>query len=244
MKKLVPIVLCLFVVCIVSGCFTRQEEKPRSYITLAMQEWVGYGLFYLAYDKGFFKDEGIELLFVDEKLDSARRDAFKAGMLDCEAATIDLLISKRAQGTPIFAVCELDRSLGNDAGETFRDNPGIIISTLNVRMDFALKNPDVVKGLMRGWFRAMGYYREHSEEASRIIAKYYSISPEEYRTSVKGLEWSGYVQQRNAQKNNELCKVFDAIAEMKLNNNSIREKPEAASAINTIFLEQLYEDSK
>ncbi|GAH61741.1 unnamed protein product, partial [marine sediment metagenome] len=56
----------------------------------------------------------IELVFIDEQLDSARRDAFKQGMLDCEAGTIDLLVSKRAQDTPIVAVLEIDHSLGSD----------------------------------------------------------------------------------------------------------------------------------
>ena len=56
----------------------------------------------------------MELIFVNELLDSARHDAFKQGMLDCEAGTIDLLISKRAQGAPIVAVLELDHSVGGD----------------------------------------------------------------------------------------------------------------------------------
>jgi NitT/TauT family transport system substrate-binding protein len=36
-------------------------------------------------------------------------------MLDCEAGTIDLLVSKAAQGTPIVAVMEIDQSFGSDA---------------------------------------------------------------------------------------------------------------------------------
>ena len=41
---------------------------------------------------------------MDEEIDSARRDAFKSGMLDSEGGTIDLLVSKTAQDTPITAV--------------------------------------------------------------------------------------------------------------------------------------------
>jgi NitT/TauT family transport system substrate-binding protein len=36
-------------------------------------------------------------------------------MLDCEGGTIDLLVSKVAQGTPIVAVMEIDQSFGSDA---------------------------------------------------------------------------------------------------------------------------------
>lgn len=97
------------------GCAGPPQEKWFERVTIALQNWEGYGPLYLAQEKGFFKEEGFELFFVDEQLDSARRDAFKAGMLDCEAGTIDLLVSKRAQDTPIVAVLVLDRSFGADA---------------------------------------------------------------------------------------------------------------------------------
>ncbi|MCQ9206154.1 MAG: ABC transporter substrate-binding protein, partial [Omnitrophica bacterium] len=98
-----------------SACVQEPKEAKLEKITIAFQEWVGYGLFYLGQERGFFKEEGIELIFVDEKLDSARRDAFKSGILDCEGGTIDLLIAKRAQSTPIVSVLELDHSAGSDA---------------------------------------------------------------------------------------------------------------------------------
>ncbi len=105
-------------VCLVASleCGRRQAkpDEPER-LTIAFQEWVGYGPLYLAADKGFFAEEGLELVFVDEQLDAARREAFKAGMLDVEAATIDLLVTKRAFDTPIVAVSEVDRSLGGDA---------------------------------------------------------------------------------------------------------------------------------
>ncbi len=97
-----------------SGCSKKPQEQKLTSITIAFQEWVGYGLFYLAQEKGFCKEEGIAIVFIDEQLDSARRDALKQGMLDCEAGTLDLLISKAAQDTPIIAVMEIDQSFGSD----------------------------------------------------------------------------------------------------------------------------------
>ena len=96
------------------GCGKAAKEKQLTLVTIAFQEWVGYGLFYLARDKGFFEDEGIRLVVVDEQLDSARRDAFKRGMLDCEAGTMDQLVLKRAQETPVVCVMEIDMSYGGD----------------------------------------------------------------------------------------------------------------------------------
>jgi NitT/TauT family transport system substrate-binding protein len=293
-------------------------------MTLAMQEFVGYGLFYLAKDKGFDKEEGVDLVFVDEQLDSARRDAFKQGMLDCEAGTLGLLISKRAQGTPIVAVMALDRSYGadgvvavagvdtvrdlegkkvalakGDVGETFlmyllrkedipfdkitivskgpedvaqafldgeadaavtwepqlskaltradshliitsKDIPELIVDTLNVREDFIKKNPLPVKALMRAWFRALKYYREHPLEASGIIAQYYNMHPDEYQKSVEGLRWFDYADQDDAGEYKALAAVFDEIAELKYMNGMIADKPSAKDVINTELLGELY----
>ncbi|MFZ0034759.1 MAG: ABC transporter substrate-binding protein, partial [Sedimentisphaerales bacterium] len=104
----------LLAIALFPGCGKKPQEQELTSITIAFQEWVGYGLFYLAQEKGFCKEEGIEIVFIDEQLDSARRDALKQGMLDCEAGTLDLLISKAAQDTPIVGVMEIDQSFGGD----------------------------------------------------------------------------------------------------------------------------------
>ena len=121
MKKhsLIKIFSIVFLISIISISFIviqlfSHKEQQLKKINIAFQEWVGYGPFFLAQDKGFFKEEGIELEFIDEQLDSARRDAFKEGILDCEAGTLDILISKTAQDIPIQAIFEIDRSFGGD----------------------------------------------------------------------------------------------------------------------------------
>lgn len=108
---LLPAILLLLPGCGPRGPADEQLER----LSIAFQTWVGYGPLYLAAEKGFLAEEGLELLFVDEELDAARRDAFEAGMLDAEAGTIDLLVNKRALDTPVVAVAEIDLSLGGDA---------------------------------------------------------------------------------------------------------------------------------
>ncbi len=317
------ILVILFFFC----CNQRPEEAELQKVSIAFQQWVGYGPLYLAQEKGFFDEEGIELVFVDERLDSARRDAFKQGMLDCEAGTIDLLVSKRAEDTPVVAVLEIDHSTGSDGivatkdiktiedlrgkkvafarddvGETFisylfrksglsldevtiiprkpddawaaflegqvdaavtwepwlskaaqrpgghilvstREEPDIIVDTLNVREDIVKNNPGLVKKLMRGWFKGVKYCKEHPVEASEIIAKHYDVTPDEYREQITGLKWFDYEEQTKPGEAEEWSNTFDVIAGIKLANRRIDKKPDAVKAIDRTLLENLYEDS-
>jgi len=327
MKKFLAGVICILLL-VTAGCAKESQQPQLTRVNIAFQEWVGYGLFYLAQEKGFFKEEGIDIVFVDEQLDSSRRDAFKIGMLDCEAGTLDLLISKRAQDTPITAVMEIDQSAGadgivavnnikslkdligkkvvfvkDDVSETFlsylfykegflmdgitvisrnpqdvaaaflnneadaaatwepylsqaakrpgshilittKDEPGIIIDTLNIREDIVKNNPKLVKGLMRAYFKALEYYRRHTKEADKIIARHYDISPEEYARQVTGLKWVDYHQQDDSSEFDEWTRVFNFISEMKFKNKRIPGKPNVKDCIKTELLKTLYEDSK
>lgn len=324
-----PVLLFLALILLFfSGC-AQQPKKPQlTRVNIAFQEWVGYGPFYLGEELGFFKNEGIDLAILDVQLDSSRRDAFQQGMLDCEAGTLDLLVSKAAQGVQISAVAELDYSFGSDGivaagkikgledlkgrrvvlgrddvGETFlsyllnergiafndliilseqpqnvardfldakadacvtwephlsaalkrpgshilatsREYPGIIIDTLNVRQDLIKDNPGLVKKLMRAWFKTLKFYQENPEGASQIIAKYYKITPREYRKQVEGLRWVGYEEQRKISAYDKWLKVFNTIAELKFLNKRITVKPIAGKFVDHSLLESLYENSR
>ncbi|MDO8536317.1 MAG: ABC transporter substrate-binding protein [Candidatus Omnitrophota bacterium] len=329
MKRIAYLAIFFWIIAIYFFGCTHVAQQPKLVpINIAFQKWVGYGPFYLADEKGFFKDEGIKLLFVDEQLDSARRDAFIAGMLDCEAATLDLLISKVAQNAPLTAVMKIDYSYGADAivanqdiakledladkkislarddvGDTFvstlfykkvilpysaafvfvrpeeaaktflngesdacatwepyvsealkkpgahiiastREYPGIIVDTLNVRNDLIKKEPAIIKKLLRGWFRAVKYYNEHPDESSRIIAKYFNISPEQYRKQVTGLKWYSYEEQKTDLGKKEWADIAALLTEVKLLNGRIPRRMDNSRLITYDFVDSLYEDSK
>lgn len=315
----------------ISGIFSKinpPKEKKLQKINIAFQSWVGYGPLYLAAEKGFFKEEGIEVIFIDEELDTARRDAFKSGMLDCEGGTLDLLVAKTSQGAPIVSVLEMGFSYGGDGivttedikkledligrkialtrddvnqtfisylfydaklpldglnfvycgpeevGQAFldgkadaavtwepwlskalkrqgahilistKDKPGIIVDTLNVRKDLVENNPNLVKGLMRAWLKAVKYYKEHPVEASEIIAPYYNIKPQDYREDINGMRWISYEEQIEEGRYEKLMKVFNDVSEIKFMNKAITNKPKAEEVINTTLLKELYENSK
>lgn len=109
------IVSCMVVIVFfLCGCVSRSKGPEPARLTIAFQEWVGYGPFYLAQDKGFCEEEGIELIFVDEQLESSRRDALQEGMLDFEAGTLDQMIIRGGQDVPAVTVMEIDYSFGSD----------------------------------------------------------------------------------------------------------------------------------
>jgi NitT/TauT family transport system substrate-binding protein len=311
-----------------SGCGERPENAGLETVSMAFQPWPGYGLWYLARDKGFCKAEGIDLFIVDAPLDSDRRDALKLGMLDCEAGTVDLLVSKRAQGVPVKAVMEIDESNGadgivampdigkvedlagrsivlaqDDVGDAFvsylldkkgiprdkvrivlckpdeaattflndgadavatwepqlsealkragsrilvtsRDEPGIIVDTLNVREDVLRTRPKAVKALMRSWFRALEYYTKNPKESSEIIGRYYGMSPEDYRKATAGWVWEPYNGQVEQGQDAQLKGLFASIARIKYHNKRIGEQPDPSGAFNMGLIKELYEDSR
>ena len=326
--RVCPLLFLLLLVLFSAGCGQKKPANRLPRLTIAFQEWVGYGLFYLANEKGFFKEEGIELIFINEQLDSARRDAFKQGMLDCEAGTLDLLVSKAAQNTPIVAVMELDRSCGSDgivaseniggledligkrvalardnvsemfisylfhknglsltnvfivpvrpekAAQAFldgqanacvtwephlsqalqkpgahllastREHPDIIVDTLNVRKDLIERNPGMVKSLMRGWFKALKFYREHPDAANEIIAPYYRITAGEYSKAVENLKWIGYEHQQAPAQYEKWLEIFNMVMELKQASGRIPKKPEASKFLDHTLMERLYENSQ
>ncbi|MBF0490668.1 MAG: ABC transporter substrate-binding protein, partial [Candidatus Omnitrophica bacterium] len=124
---------------------------------------------------------------------------------------------------------------------TSKEYPGIILDTLNVRKDLLEKDPESVKKVMRAWFMALKYYREHTGEAIAIMAKYYNITPEEYQKQISGLKWNDYEDQKSLSEKQEWIDGFKTIAQNKLLNKRISKAPEAEQFINHALLENLYE---
>lgn len=309
-----------------SGCTSYNKEKKLKRFTIAFQTWVGYGLVYLAEEKGFFKEEGIEPLLVYEELDSSRREAFRAGLLDFELGTVDQAVAKRIYGVDVTIVCGIDYSFGsdgiaavkeitslkdlagrklalskNDVGEIFllyllrksgippdslsiiscspekvaqsfidkevdavvtwepwlsealkrpdsrllitsKEAPGIIIDVLNVRSDIVRDDPELVKSFMRAWFNALKYYSGNPEESAGIIAKYYNVTPSEYKKNVEGLKWMSYGEQINPQAYKKMVDVINFVNGIKSGEAPKGNGLPVQGAINRRLLEELYEN--
>lgn len=81
---------------------------------LGMTTWVGYGPMFLARDKGFFKENGLDVdlqIIEDAPIYMA---ALAAGKLDGNASTIDEIMKYRSEDFCFKAVVALDDSHGGD----------------------------------------------------------------------------------------------------------------------------------
>jgi NitT/TauT family transport system substrate-binding protein len=98
-------------VCAVLSCGPGGQKPP---LKIGLVTWLGYGPFYIAQEKGFFKENGVEVTFERIEDDSARRAAIAAGQLDGIALTLDAMIALRSKDIPLKTVMAIDASNGGD----------------------------------------------------------------------------------------------------------------------------------
>lgn len=83
-------------------------------LKLAHSTWVGYGPFYVARDKGFFKEEGVDVELVVMEDTPIKMGAFMAGQLDIVASTADEFPIYMKPGIGVRYVLAVDNSKGGD----------------------------------------------------------------------------------------------------------------------------------
>jgi NitT/TauT family transport system substrate-binding protein len=83
-------------------------------LKLAHSTWVGYGPFYIARDKGFFKEEGVDVELSVMEDTPLKMGAFMAGQLDMVASTADEFPIYLKEGKSIRYVLAVDNSKGGD----------------------------------------------------------------------------------------------------------------------------------
>lgn len=89
---------------------------------LGYASWVGYGPFFLAKKKGYFKEEGIKVELVRIEDVAVRFAALAAGRIDAMAATIDTMpLYLKPQGTKYQYLFALDDSKGGDGVVASKD---------------------------------------------------------------------------------------------------------------------------
>ena len=83
-------------------------------LKLAHSTWVGYGPLYIARDKGFFKEEGVDIELVVMEDTPAKMGALMAGQIDLVASTVDEFPIYMTPGKTLHYILAVDNSKGGD----------------------------------------------------------------------------------------------------------------------------------
>ncbi len=83
--------------------------------------WVGFGPLFVAQEKGFFAQEGLEVELIDMALPEALHAGLLAGQIDVGSGTIDDMLPTFDRKQPYVCVMGIDESLGADGIVADRD---------------------------------------------------------------------------------------------------------------------------
>ena len=83
-------------------------------LKVAHSTWVGYGPFYIAQEKGFFEQEGLEVELVLMEDVKTRMPALAAGRIDAAATTVDTVLNFYSDKRPFRYLFAVDDSKGGD----------------------------------------------------------------------------------------------------------------------------------
>ena len=124
-KKLLIVILLVAIIAIITVVYRQQltskniktqevvqKELPK--FKLSVNSWVGFGPFWLAKEKNFFKDEGIDVEISTIEDTAQRKIVMAKGDIDGLGDTVDLLVLERDENVPAVAVMQIDLSNGAD----------------------------------------------------------------------------------------------------------------------------------
>jgi NitT/TauT family transport system substrate-binding protein len=95
------------------GGGTQGEQGPVP-ITVTMTSWIGYGLFHLADEKGFFDDHGVDLTIQVVEDESTNPAALESNDFQGDLTTVDTNVRTIAAGVDLVQVLVVDDSNGAD----------------------------------------------------------------------------------------------------------------------------------
>ena len=110
------VVLALFAMMLVcmAGCTRTEDAKDVDKLTLAVTPWPASAPLYIAHDKGYFEDEGLDVTFQSCVSGHLGLDAVLAGKADLATAGETPIALAAMEGklfSVIATICEIDRAI-------------------------------------------------------------------------------------------------------------------------------------
>ncbi|OSQ27660.1 ABC transporter substrate-binding protein [Thalassospira sp. MCCC 1A03138] len=106
--------LCLSAIALGAVLGLSAPASANQELTIAHSTWVGYGPLYIARDKGFFEEEGLDVDLVVMEDVKTRMPALAAGRIDVAVTTIDTVLAFYSPEHPLSYLFALDDSRGGD----------------------------------------------------------------------------------------------------------------------------------
>lgn len=107
--------MCVVVVLIMVTLLLLPSPVPaQKVLKIGYPVWVGYGPLFLADKKGFLKDEGVTVEFINMEDTKTRYVALAAGQIDGLMTTIDTMVLRVKPDFQLAAVMAFDDSKGGD----------------------------------------------------------------------------------------------------------------------------------
>ncbi|WP_114095278.1 ABC transporter substrate-binding protein [Thalassospira xiamenensis] len=106
--------LCLSAIALGTVWGLSAPASANQELTIAHSTWVGYGPLYIARDKGFFEEEGLDVELVVMEDVKTRMPALAAGRIDVAVTTIDTVLAFYSPEHPLSYLFALDDSRGGD----------------------------------------------------------------------------------------------------------------------------------
>jgi NitT/TauT family transport system substrate-binding protein len=72
---------------------------------------------------------------------------------------------------------------------TSKATPGLIVDVFTVQDDFLREHPDTVKAFLRGWFKAVQFWKDNPKEANEILGRVMAIKASEFEALVAGIKY-------------------------------------------------------
>ena len=265
-------VFIILVLIIVGGWFGyKKYTTTTGKITIGAVQWTGNLGLYIAADKGYFKDAGLDVEVINYSSNTEEDQAYISGKTRGAANLTLTAVNQAYQGLDHKVVAVIDYSNGSDGiiarpniktfadikgkrvafdhgtleefflrhaleqhrinftdivpinlspeksaeavvkgeadvGVTYEpfmsgaiasggakkiyssaDAPGLITDVLTFHSDFIFEHPKAVEAIIREYFRAIKFWKEHPEEANIIMAKRLGVAPEEVPAQLAGL---------------------------------------------------------